>query len=343
MARLSKLCASTPRLAPGVALCVALAIAARLMQALEARLLGEPYVEALVLAILLGALVRSLWEPGARWAPGVAFCARPLLETAIVLLGASISFAMIAGSGLTLIAIILVTVALTLLVGYGLARLLGLSPKLAALIACGNAVCGNSAIAAVAPAIGASGDEVASSISFTAVLGVIVVLALPLAMPLLRLSETQYGVLAGLTVYAVPQVLAAAAVGGTTATQIGTLVKLMRVLTLGPIVLGAALLFRERDDGSDPRRGGARLAPWFIQGFLALAALRSFGLVPPQVVSAFAKASGAMTVAAMAALGLGVDLHALRRVGARATAAVTLSLAALTALSLAAIWIGGVR
>lgn len=347
MAHLSRLFAALPPLLPGLALCAAIAGAARLLQSVEARLLGEPYVEALVLAILLGALMRSLWEPGPRWAPGVAFSARPLLETAIVLLGASISFAMVARSGATLIVIILTTVALTLAAGYGLSRLLGLPPKLAALIACGNAVCGNSAIAAVAPAIGASGDDVASSISFTAVLGVIVVLALPLAIPLLRLSETQYGVLAGLTVYAVPQVLAATAVAGPTATQIGTLVKLMRVLTLGPIVLGAAILFRERGgdlDGAPGRRlPVGRLAPWFIIGFLALATLRSFGLIPPDVVAIFAKLSGAMTVVAMAALGLGVDLHALRRVGARATAAVTLSLITLTALSLAAIWLGGVK
>ena len=82
---------------------------------------------------------------------------------------------------------------------------------MAVLVACGNSICGNSAIAAVAPVIGADGKDVAASIAFTAVLGVLVVLGLPLLVPLLRLSETQYGVLAGLTVYAVPQVLAATA------------------------------------------------------------------------------------------------------------------------------------
>lgn len=342
MGWLKRFAAAVPRLVPGLALCVVVAIGAAAAARLEARIFGEAYVEALVLAILLGAAVRSVWEPGARWTPGIGFAARLVLEIAIVLLGASVSFAMIAQSGPKLLAAIFAVVALALAGGYAIGRLLGLTPHLAALIACGNAVCGNSAIAALAPAIRASGEEVASAISFTAALGVVVVLGLPLLMPLLGLSHSQYGVLSGLTVYAVPQVLAAAAIAGPTATQIGTLVKLIRVLTLGPIVLGASILFRERGERSGPRPGLARMAPWFIVGFLALAALRSFGLAPPAMVSAFAQISGALTVVAMAALGFGVDLRALRRVGLRASAAVTLSLILLIALSLAAIRLSGV-
>jgi uncharacterized membrane protein YadS len=106
------------------------------------------------------------------------------------------------------------------------------------LIACGNSICGNSAIAAVAPVIGADGDDIAASISFTAVLGVVVVLTLPLLVPILQLSLTQYGVLAGLTVYAVPQVLAATLPIGALSNQVGTVIKLVRVLMLGPVVLG---------------------------------------------------------------------------------------------------------
>ena len=113
---------------------------------------------------------------------------------------------------------------------------------MAILVACGNSICGNSAIAAVAPVIGADSDDVASSISFTAVLGVIVVLTLPLLVPILHLSLTQYGVLAGLTVYAVPQVLAATLPIGALSNQVGTVVKLVRVLMLGPVVLGFSLL-----------------------------------------------------------------------------------------------------
>jgi uncharacterized membrane protein YadS len=170
-----------------------------------------------------------------------------------------------------------------------------------------------------------------------------VVLALPVLMPALAMSAQQYGVLAGLTVYAVPQVLAAAAAGGDAATQIGTLVKLTRVLTLGPIALGAALIFRAPGEAQGPRPDLRRMLPWFIPGFLALAALRSAGLIPPPMVAAMAAASGALTVVAMAALGVGVDLRALRSVGPRAATAVTLSLLMLTAFALVAVRLSGVE
>jgi uncharacterized integral membrane protein (TIGR00698 family) len=205
-----------------------------LLERAELGVFEHPYVEALVMAILLGMAVRSFWKPAPRWQAGIAFSAKQLLEVAVMLLGASISFAAIAASGVALLASIAAVVVIALCVSFGLSRMLGLSTRLSILIACGNSICGNSAIAAVAPIIGANNDEIASSISFTAILGVMMVLGLPLLIPLLQLSATQYGILAGLTVYAVPQVLAATVPAGLVSTQIGTLVKLMRVLMLGP-------------------------------------------------------------------------------------------------------------
>ena len=169
--------------------------------------------------------IRSAWEPDVRWRAGIAFSAKQMLETAVVLLGATISYSAIAASGLSLIAAIVGTVAVVLAASYGISRLLGLPVRLSILVACGNSVCGNSAIAAIAPVIGADGDDIVSSISFTAVLGVMMVLGLPLLVPLLKLSPSQYGILAGLTVYAVPQVLAATVPVGLISTQIGTLGK----------------------------------------------------------------------------------------------------------------------
>ena len=196
-------------LIPGAALCVLVTLVAVSIQAAEERTVGHPYVEAIVIGILLGTAIRTVLEPGQRFRSGIAFSAKQLLEVAVTLLGTSITFAAVAASGAALLGAIVSVVALTLGVSFAISRSLGLSIRLSILIACGNSICGNSAIAAVAPVIGASTDEVVSSISFTAVLGVVVVLGLPLLIPLLRLSETQYGVLAGMTVYAVPQVLAA--------------------------------------------------------------------------------------------------------------------------------------
>jgi uncharacterized integral membrane protein (TIGR00698 family) len=328
---------------PGLALCLLITLLSLAIQSLEEHALAHPYVEALVIAILLGMAVRSFWRPSERWQIGIAFSAKQLLEIAVMLLGASISFAAIVASGALLLAAIAGTVAITLCISFGVSRAMGLPTKLSILIACGNSICGNSAIAAVAPVIGADGDDIASSISFTAVLGVLMVLGLPLLIPLLKLSATQYGILAGLTVYAVPQVLAATIPAGVVSTQIGTLVKLVRVLMLGPVVLGLSLFAsrrRAKAESASSRKAGPKrinpfkLVPWFIIGFLLLAALRSLQIVPDLVVAPVTRTAAWLTIVSMAALGLGVDVRVLTNVGGKVTAAVTVSLLLLLAMSI---------
>src|SRR5438128_7212466 len=227
---------------PGVALCVAVTAVAKLMEQAEVSYAGHPYLEGLVIAILLGVLIRAFWAPGPLWKTGIGFSAKTLLEIAVVLLGASLSAATVIALGPILLIGIALIVAVAIVASYAICRSLALPKKMSVLVACGNSICGNSAIAAVAPIIGARGDDIASSIAFTAVLGVVVVLGLPLLVPVLDLSLTQYGTLAGLTVYAVPQVLAATLPIGELSNQVGTVVKLVRVLMLGPVVLGLSLL-----------------------------------------------------------------------------------------------------
>ena len=328
------------RLAPGVALCVAVSLAAWGGEWVQGALTGRAWLESIVLAILVGTAVRTAWTPGPRWRPGIALSAKQLLEVAVVLLGLTLDVPLLLRAGPALLAGIVATVAAALGGGYALARLLGLRPRLAVLVACGNAICGNSAIAAVAPVIGAESEEVASSIAFTAVLGVLVVLALPLLVVPLALSSYQYGVLAGLTVYAVPQVLAATLPVSALSGQVGTLVKLVRVLMLGPVVLGLSLARGRRAGRAAAERAGAeapgvRLVPWFIVGFLGLAALRAVGGVPEGVVPVAQGTSRALTVLSMAALGLGVDVRVLRRVGGAVTAAAAGCLLLLLGVSLA--------
>jgi Predicted membrane protein len=159
------------------------------------------------------------------------------------------------------------------------------------------------------------------------------VLALPLLIGPLALSHYQYGVVAGLTVYAVPQVLAATLPVSDLSGQVGTLVKLTRVLMLGPIVLGVSLALRRRGaaPGATVRLG--RLVPWFIIGFLICAAVRATGIVPAEVVNVARTASGYLTIVAMAALGLGVDVRAVGRVGGAVMATALGALAILLAIS----------
>jgi uncharacterized membrane protein YadS len=160
------------RLLPGILLCVVVTAAASILEAVEVLLFGEPYLEALVLAILLGVAIRTVWKPSPRWAPGVSVSAKTLLEVAVVLLGASVSGQTVLALGPELLAGIVVVVAIAIATSYAISRAFGLSQRMAILVACGNSICGNSAIAAVAPVTGADGDNIASSIAFTAVLGI---------------------------------------------------------------------------------------------------------------------------------------------------------------------------
>jgi uncharacterized integral membrane protein (TIGR00698 family) len=347
---------SAVRLFPGILLCVLVTAAAGALQVLEVRFAGEAYLEALVLVILLGVALRTAWTPGPRWHPGIAFSAKMLLEIAVVMLGASVSARTVLSLGPELLLGIVLVVAVAIGTSFAISRLLGLPRRMAILVACGNSICGNSAIAAVAPVIGADGDEIASSIAFTAVLGVIVVLLLPLLVPVLLLSLTQYGVLAGLTVYAVPQVLAATLPIGALSNQVGTVVKLVRVLMLGPVVLCLSLLTRRLRDETDepapnvtagdrPKRGSPalhELVPWFIVGFLIVLALRSAGVFPANTLLPIKTAANLLTTISMAALGLGVDVLIVAKAGIRVTAAVTLSLIVLGAISLGLIRLLGI-
>ncbi|NNM71477.1 YeiH family protein [Enterovirga aerilata] len=320
-------------------LCCAIAAAALAVEHAERRLLGHPFIEGLVVAILLGMALRTVWQPPERFRAGIAFGAKQILEVAVALLGAAISLSAILASGTALLLGIAAIVTFAMAFGWLIARGLGLPSRMAILIACGNAICGNSAIVAVAPIIGADAKDVAASIAFTAVIGVLVVLGLPLLVPLAGLSQHEYGIVAGLTVYAVPQVLAATVPVGVASVQVGTLVKLVRVLMLGPMILVLSLVARRlRAAGPEDARLGqpglGLLVPWFIVAFLVLAAFRSAGLIPDALASGLAAAAGLLAVASMAALGLGVDVRALVAVGPRVTAAVTGSLLLLIAASL---------
>ncbi|MCR4266610.1 YeiH family protein [Nitratireductor sp. ZSWI3] len=326
-------------LLPGVLLSAAVAALALAFAWVERAWLGEAWLEGLVLAILLGAAASAFARKVPAFAAGVDFCARTVLEIAIVLLGASISISALGQAGLALVGGIVAVVAISLASGYAISRALGLSPRLATLVACGNSICGNSAIAAAAPVIKAESSEIAASLSFTAFLSILAVLLLPVLYAAFGMSAVQSGIFAGLTVYAVPQVLAAAAPAGPVGIQIGTLVKLVRVLMLGPVIFLLGLVHGRRAGSRMPLR---QMIPWFIAGFVAMMALRSLALIPQTVLPAVETASGLLTIVAMAALGLTVDMRSVMKSGVRIVLAALLSLGVLSLVSFGLIAMLGV-
>ena len=162
--------------------------------------------------------------------------------------------------------------------------------------------------------------------------------------------------MAGLTVYAVPQVLAATLPIGALSNQVGTVVKLVRVLMLGPVVLLMSLLASKLRDETDepapevtagdrPKPGKLalhQLVPWFIVGFLLVAAIRTAGLIPSPVLQPTSLIANLLTTVSMAALGLGVDIRVVAKAGLRVTTAVTLSLIVLGLISFGLIHLIGV-
>jgi uncharacterized membrane protein YadS len=124
--------------------------------------------------------------------------------------------------------------------------------------------------------------------------------------------------------------------------QVGTIVKLVRVLMLGPLVVILSVMVARRGDAAPGQVRLPplhRLVPWFIVGFLVLALLRSLGQVPEAVLGPTAATSSLLMVLAMAALGLGVDVRTVAAAGQRVSLVVTLSLVLLSAMALGLVWL----
>ncbi|MBE7728700.1 YeiH family protein [Komagataeibacter sp. FXV3] len=323
---------------PGIGLCLAITGLACLLERAEEMVLGRAWLETLNLALLAGVAFRALYVPGPVWTPGIRYCSRTLLNIAIVLLGASFSVDVVFSVGPWVLAAVAGVVAFSLVFTCCIGRMVGLDRRQTLLVACGNSICGNSAIMAAAPVIRAGEEDVATTIAFTAAGGLVVVIGIPLLAPFVVTDHMAQGVLAGLTVYAVPQVVAATAPFGAGAIHMGMLVKLVRVLMLGPVCVTLSALSARSGTGS--RHHGnrlhalTRLVPWYITGFMVMMAVRSLHLIPAPAVGIFSTAATALTVLAMAALGLGVDIRSVVRAGRPLVLTVLLSLCGLMGISL---------
>lgn len=320
----------------------ALSVLGLIVADVEEAVFDHALIEALVLALLFGVAARNLIPRPVPFLAGTAFAAKQVLEFGVGLLGASIDLRQVTAAGPALFVVALLGVVGGIGVSFLIGRGIGLRERLAILVAVGNAICGNSAIAAVAPVIRADKKDVASAIALTAVLGVCLVLGLPLLIDVFGLNDYQYGVLAGMSVYAVPQVVAAAFPVSDLSGEVATLVKLTRVMLLGPVVVGFALLYRARGEEGETKKGWNTYVPWFVAMFFILAALRSTGLLSTDLAGTARDVSRILTILAMAGLGFGVELTSVRQVGARVGTAVVCSLLFMTSLTLILIRLLGI-
>jgi uncharacterized integral membrane protein (TIGR00698 family) len=230
-------------------------------------------------------VISNIWSIPRPLHSGIKFSVKKLLPIGIVLLGARLNFAemlKVGGQGLAL-SVLETGVALFLLLV--LTKLMKLPRKLGVLLGIGTAICGGTAIVAVAPVIEAEEKDVAFSVATVTLLGLIGMFLLPVLGHTMAMTEKAFGVWAGLAIHQTPQVIAAGFAYGTEAGETATIVKLARVCLLAPVVFVIGLVYArqklKRTGVSEHKNiNYAHLFPMFVLGFLAMALLNTAGLLP---------------------------------------------------------------
>ena len=275
-----------------------------------------PTLNPMLVAIVLGAALGNTVRLPARATAGLAFSSRTLLRVGIALLGLQLLLGDITALGWQVVALVVVIVVLGIAGTMALGGALGLGWTQRLLIACGFSICGAAAVAAVDSVSDTDEEEVLTAITLVVIFGTLMIVAVPVLSGALGLSDTAAGMWAGGSIHEVAQVIAAGGAIGGGARAVATVVKLARVLLLAPVVTVISL-HRRRTTGTDARGTRPPLVPGFVVAFLALVLLRSSGLVPDPVVDAASLAQTVLLTCAMFALGIGVRVAAMRRVGAR--------------------------
>ena len=291
------------RALPGLLVALVLGAAALLLPGS-----ASPLAAALVAGILL-ANVRALPEV---LGPGLTLAATTVMRIGVVLLGLSVTRDALAAVGWPVLLLVLGSVGATLAVVLGLGALLGVRAPAALLVASGFAICGTSAVSAVAPLTDARREEVAYAVGLVTLCGTLSIAVLPLLQLPAGLSDAAFGVWVGAAVHDTGQVVAAAALAGDAALTTAVVVKLVRVSLLA--VLVTVLATRSHRAA---RRGRLRGLPPFVLAFLAAAALAALGLVPDPVLDVAAPVRTLLLAAGMVGLGSAVQLADLRRLGLR--------------------------
>ena len=275
-----------------------------------------PLLGGAVIGILLGIMASALRPPSERQAPGIGFAGKYVLQAAVVLLGFGLNLGQVVHTGLQSLAVTLVTLAVAFACAWALGRWLRVPGKLGLLIGVGTAICGGSAIAAVAPIVKPAQHETAYAISTIFLFNVLAVLLFPPLGHLLGLSDAGFGLWAGTAINDTSSVVAAGYQYSQAAGDHATIVKLTRATLIVPVclVLAGWQAWRQREGGGFHL---ARALPWFIGGFLLAAALRSAGAVPLPALPVLHQLAEFLIVAAMTAIGLSANLRQMFASGPR--------------------------
>ena len=264
-------------------------------------------------AALVGGAVLAL-TLGNPWLASTRTWTHRLLPLAVVGLGADMNLRAVARAGLHGLAFTAASLALVLALGWGLARVMGVDRKAGLLISVGTAVCGGSAIAAVAPVLRAREQEVSVALATVFLLNAAALVIFPPLGHAAGLGQEAFGLWSALAIHDTSSVVGAGLAYGPRALEVATTVKLARALWIVPLTLALGWVGAGGDEVAD---APPVKKPWFIAGFLAMAALVSFvpGLqVPGHALAAAARRALVLT---LFLIGAGLSREALATVGWR--------------------------
>lgn len=310
---------NTVKLVPGFLMALAIAAAAKLIEGL----LPIHLIGASVIALFIGMIINHFWKPTQLFSSGLSFTSKKILKLAIILLGASLNISIILEVGKMSLCVMVFTLLTCFGIGHFVGKALKINWKLSNLISAGTGICGGSAIAAIAPVIDADDSDIAYAMSATFIFDMAMIVLFPILGQAMGLSDMAYGLWAGTAVNDTSSVVAAGYAFSEAAGDFATMVKLTRTLSIIPTVITFALISAHIKRKSAAAGGEAvkaqfsitKIFPWFILGFLALAAVNSLGYIPEIVSSGMKIASKFLMVAALAAIGLNTSFKDMKKSG----------------------------
>lgn len=285
-------------------------------------------------ALLMGAgLALTVGNPWAAWTRKGQ---KILLPAAVVGLGASMDLGVVVQTGLQGFSYTMVSIAATMGAGLLLARWLRVQGRTGTLVSVGTAICGGSAIAAAAPILEADEHELTVSLGTVFLLNGLALLVFPWIGRWAGLTEEQFGTWAALAIHDTSSVVGAAMAYGPLALERATAIKLARALWIVP--LGLALGWARTRGAGEARRAPPR--PWFILGFVAVAALATWAPALRPAGAVIAAGARRAMVLTLFLVGAGLSRPALRQVGARPLLMGSVLWVAVSAAVLAALRLG---
>lgn len=270
-------------------------------------------VSEIVIALVLGLGLGQV-DGTSALRPGVARLAPLALKAGVALLGARLSLSVVLTIGGDALLVTFATMAATFFVIRAVAARLKLPGDLATLLALGMAVCGNSAIAAAAPVIGAQPRHIGYAIATVTIFGTCAVIAYPIVGAAVGMPSPAFGVWSGVSINDTSQVVAAGAAYSSSALVVATIVKLVRNAMIAPVLVLLAWR-RPSRDATSTVRFATKAIPAFVVVFLLLSAARSAGMVTDDLASIASSVSAPLITAAIAGIGFSVRLSELKGVG----------------------------